>query len=157
MDGQAPPAEDMSLAGRAREAIELVCTGRRPDLAATLYSPDFVDHVNALVFHGYDGARESVALYRRIFSDFSIEVDEQLTEGNRVATRWTLHGSYLRRKIQLRGIAISRFEDGRVAEDWSATDTIELAWQLGLSRTLVLAAREWRMLLRLARRRQPSL
>jgi hypothetical protein len=48
----------------ARTALEEVCA--RGDLAraSELYAPDFVDHVNALEFHGQAGIAESVALYR---------------------------------------------------------------------------------------------
>lgn len=47
-----------------------------------------------------------------------------------------------------------RFEDGLIAEDWGSTDTIELARQLGVWQTLVMAATEWRLILDLTRRRK---
>ena len=45
------------------------------------------------------------------------------------------------------GIVISRFEDGKIVEDWAATDTSTLARQLALWRSLRLAV-EHRKLLR---------
>jgi hypothetical protein len=59
-----------SNAEQAKEAIEVVCPGGL-DRMEELYCPDFHDHVNAMEFHGYDGARESVALYRRLFADLN--------------------------------------------------------------------------------------
>ena len=49
-----------------------------------------------------------------------------------------LHGTHRGRRVQLRGIVISRFEDGKIVEDWAASDTMELARQLGVWRSLLL-------------------
>ena len=62
-------------------------------------------------------------------------------EGDHVATRWTLHGTHKGRTVTLPGITISRFEDGKIAEDWTVSDNLELLRRLGLRRGLVLAAR----------------
>lgn len=125
-------------AANARQAIEIVCAG---DLSRIeeFYAPDFTDHVNDMAFHGYQGGRESVAFYLAIFKNMRMEVEEQVTEGNRVASRWAIHGTYRGRQITLRGITISRFDqDGRTIEDRGHTDTISLLRQLGLIRTLAL-------------------
>jgi hypothetical protein len=46
----------------ARRALEEVCSGRDLDGIASVYHPEFVDHVNRLEYRGHDGARRSVAL-----------------------------------------------------------------------------------------------
>jgi len=133
-------------AGVARRALEDVCSGRDPAGIEEVYSPRFVDHVNALEYHGTDGARRSVALYRELFPDLRFVVEEQVTEGNRVASRWTLHGTPRGRRVRLTGIVISRLEDGQIVEDWAASDTMELVRQLGAWRSLLLLARHRRLL-----------
>jgi predicted ester cyclase len=123
---------------RARQAIEIVCSG---DLSRMeeFYSPHFVDHVNDMTFHGYEGGRESLAFYKRLFKDYRMGVEEQVTEGNRVASRWTMNGTYHGRKVLLRGITISHLgEDGRILEDRGHSDSIALIRQLGVFHTLVL-------------------
>jgi predicted ester cyclase len=123
----------------AREAIEIVCAGNLGRLEE-FYSPNFVDHVNDMVFYGYEGGRESVAFYLRLFKDLRMEVEEQVTEGNRVASRWVLRGSYHGRSVELRGITISRMgPDGRIVEDWGHSDSLALPRELGVLRTLLLA------------------
>ncbi|TMK68628.1 MAG: methyltransferase domain-containing protein [Actinobacteria bacterium] len=122
----------------ARRALEQVCSGDLDGIAG-VYHPDFVDHVNRLTYRGHAGARRSVALYLKLFPDLRFEVDEQVSEGDRVASRWTLRGTHRGREVELRGIVISRFEDGRIIEDWAASDTMELVRQLGLRRTIQLA------------------
>jgi hypothetical protein len=69
-----------------------------------------------------------------------MSVDEPVTEGSRVASRWVLHGTYHGRTVALRGITISRFgDDGRIVEDHGHSDSISLLRQLGPIRTVVLA------------------
>jgi hypothetical protein len=63
-----------------------VCSGR--DLAGVedVYSPQLVDHVNSFEYHGIDGARKSVALYRELFPDLRCQVDEQVSDELRVVS-----------------------------------------------------------------------
>jgi predicted ester cyclase len=136
----------LDLAPIAREAIESVCSGKRMVAAADYYSPEFVDHVNAMEFHGLDGVRRSVALYQELFPDLSFAVDDQVAEDSRVASRWTLHGTHRGRHVRLTGITISQFENGRIIEDWGATDTIALIRQLGVWRSLLLLMRHRKLL-----------
>src|SRR5262245_31188450 len=130
----------------ARRAIEEVCSGRDLGSLPDVYHDKFVDHVNALVYRGHDGARRSVALYLTLFPDLQFEVDDQVSEGDRVASRWTLSGTHRGRPVKLTGIVISRCEDGRIIEDHAASDSFELVRQLGVWRTLLLAARHPRLI-----------
>jgi predicted ester cyclase len=156
--GDKPPSDFPATqhAHVARRALEEVCSGRDPKGIEEVYSPRFVDHVNALEYRGTDGARRSVALYRELFPDLRFVVEEQVTEDNRVASRWTLHGTHRRRRVNLTGIVISRFEDGQIVEDWAASDTLELARQLGVWRSLLLLAKHHRLLRQQARAGRPS-
>jgi predicted ester cyclase len=130
----------------ARRALEEVCSGRDLEGIAQVYHPDFVDHVNRFTYRGHEGARRSVALYLALFPDLSFEVDEQVSEGDRVATRWTLRGTHRGRKVELRSIVISGFQDGLIVEDWAASDTMDLVRQLGLRRTLQFAVKHRRLI-----------
>ena len=134
-------------AATARYAIEEVCSGRNPEDLEACYASSFVDHVNAMEFHGHEGARESVALYQRLFDDLQFTTEQQVSEGDRVATHWTLRGSHRGRRVELSGITISRLEDGKIVEDWGYSDSIEIVKQLGIWRSFLLFAREWRLLL----------
>jgi ketosteroid isomerase-like protein len=132
----------------ARRALEAVCSGRDPEGLSVVYHPAFVDHVNALEYRGHEGARQSVALYLELFPDLRFVVEDQVSEADKVASRWTLHGTHRGRKVRLNGIVISRFEDGRIIEDHAASDTMELVRQLGVWRSLLLAVRHRRLLFR---------
>jgi predicted ester cyclase len=139
-------ATQPASAETARRALEEVCSGRDLGGIPDVYHPRFVDHVNTLEYRGHEGARRSVALYLELFPDLSFTVEDQVSEGDRVASRWRLEGTHRGRKVTLRGIVISRFEDGRIIEDWAASDTMEIPRQLGLWRSLLLLLRHRKLL-----------
>lgn len=110
-------------------------------LAAGYYAAEFADHVNGLEFRGLEGVRRSTELYRALLDDLKIEVVDQVAEGDRVASRWVLSGSNRGRGVRLTGITISRLDGGRIGEDWTVLDSVELLRQLGLPRALFAAPR----------------
>jgi predicted ester cyclase len=125
----------------ARVALEQVCARGDLERARELYAPDFLDHVNAFEFRGQDGIARSVEMYRALFPDLRIDVVDQISEGDRVVSRWILQGTHRGRRVQLPGITISRFRDGQIAEDWTASDNLTLLRAVGLRRGLALAGR----------------
>lgn len=125
----------------AKRALERVCSGAGLDEPALYYSPSFVDRVNGRDFHGLQGAEESVAMYRRLIKDMSIRVEQQLVEDDVVTSRFTVSGVIYGRPVKFDGITISRFEHGRIIEDWSVTDTVSMLRQLGVIRSLLLLVR----------------
>ena len=133
----------MSARGRtelARHALEQVCSGSDASAAVGVYSPDFHDHVNAREYHGHEGIRQSLGLYQLVFSDgnLRIRVEDQVCEGERVASRWFAEGHNRGRPIRIWGIVISRIENGEIVEDWAASDNLHLIRQLGPWRILLL-------------------
>jgi predicted ester cyclase len=126
---------------KARRALERVCARGDFGAARDLYHSDFIDHVNRMEFRGHTGIRESVGIYRAIFPDLRIDVEDQVTEGDLVTSRWTMLGTYRGRRVTLEGITISRFAEGMIAEDWTASDTLDLLRQLGLRRAAILGFR----------------
>jgi ketosteroid isomerase-like protein len=120
----------------ARRALEVACAGKAPGAIEEVYAPTFVDHVNSMIYRGTAGARRSVALYLELFPDLEFVVEEQVSEGDRVASHWALHGTHRGRRVRLWGIVISRLDGGQIVEDWAATDSLDLLRQLGFWRSL---------------------
>jgi hypothetical protein len=127
---------DPNAAQIAREALEQVCSGARVDCIPKYYSPEFVDHVNDFELRGHAGARRSVQLYRKILSEMAIVVVDQVSDGERVVSRFVVNGVAQGRAVSFNGITISHVRHGRIVEDWSVTDTLGMLRQLGLWRTL---------------------
>jgi predicted ester cyclase len=123
----------------ARTALERVCSRGDMAVASTCYAEDFADHVGRLEFRGLEGVERSTALYRALFDDLAFDVVDQVAEGDRVASRFVLTGTNRGRTVRLSGITISRLRDGRIVEDLSAFDSLELLRQLGVRRVLLAA------------------
>jgi predicted ester cyclase len=136
----------------ARTALEQVCSRGDMTLAPKCYAEDFADHVGTLEYHGLGGVEQSTAVYRALFDDLAFNVVDQVAEGDRVASRFLVTGSNRGRTLKLWGITISRLRDGRIVEDYSAFDSLELLKRLGVWRTLLAAPRMHRAL-RQGRRR----
>ncbi len=137
---------DMSLAANAKDALEQVCSGKGLDSPSRYYSREFVDHVNDMKFLGLEDARKSVALYTRVLSDLNIVVEEQLTDGDRVTSRFVVSGNSFGKRVSFNGVTISRFKDGLIVEDWSVTDTLGMLRQLGAWRSALVGLRKWKAL-----------
>jgi predicted ester cyclase len=115
-------------------------------LAPSCYAEEFVDHIGRLEYRGLDGVERSTSSYRALINDLAFEVLDQVAEGDRVATRFAVTGANRGRRLRLEGITLSHLRDGRIVEDWSAFDSLELLRQLGLRRTLLGALRMLRAL-----------
>ena len=89
---------------------------------------------------GPAGFKEFVQSSRDAFPNAQVTVDEQLAEGDLVATRWTGRGIHegelmgiqpTGREVTVTGITISRLRDGKIVEDWLNWDTLGMLVQLG--------------------------
>jgi len=138
--------DDNSAAATAKEALERVCSGKALDSLPRYYSQEFVDHVNGMKFQGLEGARRSVELYTKILSDLEVVVKEQLTDGDRVTSRFVVSGKSSGKSVSINGITISRLQDGLIVEDWSVTDTLGMLRQLGVWRSALVGLRHWKAL-----------
>jgi predicted ester cyclase len=132
----------------ARRGLEQVCTRRDPDAVGAVYREDFVDHVNGVEFRGWAGIERTTLLYQAMLPGLAIRVDDQVVDGDLVASRWTMIGESGGRRVELPGITISRIEDGRIAEDWTSSDGLHLLRQLGVRGLAASLARLLRSQLR---------
>jgi predicted ester cyclase len=128
-------------AATAKAALEQVCSGARVSSADDFYSTDFVDHVNGSDYHGHEGIRRSVQGYTKILSDIRIVVKDQLSDADRVTSRFTVTGRCYGRQVSFEGITISRFDGAKIIEDWSISDVLGMLKRLGVWRCLLLALR----------------
>jgi steroid delta-isomerase-like uncharacterized protein len=89
---------------------------------------------------GIEGHRKTIALNREAFPDMEITIEDQIAEGNRLATRWTstmTHTGELGgvaatgKRVTIGGITLERFKDGKVVEAWRCMDALGLLQQIG--------------------------
>jgi predicted ester cyclase len=89
---------------------------------------------------GADGLKEMVQGYRDALSGLRVTIDQQFTDGDYVATRYTITGTHdgdlmgtppSGKDVAFTGITISRCKSGRIAEEWEITDVVGLLGQIG--------------------------
>jgi steroid delta-isomerase-like uncharacterized protein len=103
---------------------------------------DFVGYDPALPepIRGVEAQKEIIAGYRRAFPDVHITIDEVITQGDKVVTRWTARGTHrgdlwgiesTGKEVTITGISIDTVQNGRIVEGWTNWDTLGLMQQLG--------------------------
>lgn len=135
-----------------REIEELFNQGNL-DAADEIYAQDYVHHdpFDPTEVRGVEAARQYVAMYRSACPDLHVTVEDQIAEGDLVATRATVRGTHRGEllgappsniRLEIKGLVLSRIVDGKVAEDWQALDALGLLQQIGLVPPLELEYRQ---------------
>ncbi|OFW70937.1 MAG: hypothetical protein A2Y55_01360 [Actinobacteria bacterium RBG_16_68_12] len=84
--------------------------------------------------------RANIEKYLAGFPGGGITVDDQIAEGDKVATRWTGRGTHTGemagisptgKEVTVSGLTLSRLENGMVVEEWTTWDTLGMLVQLG--------------------------
>jgi steroid delta-isomerase-like uncharacterized protein len=127
----------------ARRSWEEIVSQRNPDLIEEFYPPEFVWHEPDQDIRGYEQAKQFVSTFLQAFPDINISVGDVIAEGDKVVTRYTIRGTHqgeteefgppTGRQMELEGITIHRFEDGKIVEEWERYDNLSVLQQLGLA------------------------
>jgi predicted ester cyclase len=101
-----------------RQYIGIWERGDLQDLPKVL-APDYVGHAST-GDRGIDGLRDRISVFRKEYVDAHFNVELQMAEGDRVATRMTATAiaTATGAHVTLIGLNISRFEGGRIVEEW---------------------------------------
>ena len=108
------------------------------DALDEIVTSDYVLHPEEV--HGPEGLKQMVEGYRNALSGLRVTIDQQFTEDDYVATRYTISGRHdgdlmgtpaTGKDVAFTGITVSRCEGGRIVEEWELTDTIGLLGQVG--------------------------
>ena len=94
------------------------------------------------VIRGPEGLKQWVGAARTLFPDFQITIEDLVAEGDKVASRITMRGSYqgtipgfpppTGKQVTFQGILIRRFAGGKMVEGWDLSDMMGLMPQLGV-------------------------
>ena len=105
-----------------------------------LLTPDFQSWLPDGGSVGPGPYRDAVMASRRAFPDLTVTVLDQVTEGNKVATRWRAQGTHrglfagvpaTGRPVTITAIHLHRIAGGRLAEHWEAINLQPRLRQLG--------------------------
>ena len=131
----------MDIKEIARRLAEYPWQGKL-DETLELVGDDYVANIpgSAEPFRGKEGFRAFVTTYQTGFPDGRITIDDQIAEGDVVATRWTGRGTHTGelmgvpptgREVTVAGITYSRIAEGNAREAWIIWDTLAMMQQLG--------------------------
>ena len=117
----------------------------RGDVAAAdeTFTPDCVIHITGSPEPelSVEGFKQMVTGLLAAFPDLRFTIEDQVVSGDKVATRWTAHGTHTAplgevpatgRRVHVDGLILDRVEHGRVVERWEQWDQLAMMRQLGL-------------------------
>ncbi|MFP5405058.1 MAG: ester cyclase [Gammaproteobacteria bacterium] len=127
----------------SRKAIELWSSGDTT-IVDQLFAADYVNHQHnhpnsPQVVRGIQAWEKFVTEFHEAFPDFLDTIEDQVAEGDKVATRFTSRGTQkgeimgiapTDRQASWTGITIDRIENGKIAETWGLVDTLGMLQQL---------------------------
>ena len=90
---------------------------------------------------GLEGVKQLFSSLHAAFSDFHIDVEDMIAEGDKVVARVTGSGTHqgefvgiapTRNRVEFSAIDIARFTGGKIVEHWSNSDRLGMMRQLGV-------------------------
>jgi predicted ester cyclase len=116
----------------SRVAFEVWSSGDL-DRLDTFIAPDVVHHdlYDPYGADGLTGMKKLIKKNRNIHPDLQITIEDQIAEGDKVATRWIATMTHSGKVVTLKGITIDRFENDKIVEAWRSMDMLGLLEQTG--------------------------
>jgi len=126
-----------------RHGIEEVWNRGNYAVADEIIASDFIAHTPHANddIHGPEGVKQFISGLRSGFPDLKFTIEDQIAEDDRVVARWQAQGTHegnfqgvpaTGKRVNVPGITINRFADGKVVEGWMSLDQLGLMQQLGV-------------------------
>lgn len=132
-------AENKAL---VRRFFEEVFNQGNLDLTDEMYDPGYIDHNRPPGLPpGVAGLKALVGMYRAAFPDVRMKIEDQISEGDKVVTRWTATGTHqgdlmgipaTGKVATVTGIDITRIVGNKIVENWNQFDQMGMMQQLGV-------------------------
>jgi steroid delta-isomerase-like uncharacterized protein len=119
--------EEWANRGDTTAADELIATN------LTLRNPP-------AVLHSLDEYKKGMAGFHTAFPDLRFTIEDEITEGDKIAARWTMRGTHLGeyqgrpptgKTITVTGVSVFRIADGKIQEIHVNMDRLSMMDQLG--------------------------
>jgi hypothetical protein len=90
--------------------------------------------------NGPEGLKMVASVFGGGFQDWDISIEDQIAEGDRVASRWLASATHTGpvmgmpptgNTVRVTGVNVARFSDGKIVESWFNFDMLTLLQQLG--------------------------
>lgn len=130
-------AENKAL---VRRYVDEVYNANNLEHLEEFISPDYVNHMEAQEVTGIEGLRGLARDMHAALPDMRHTVHIQLTEGDKEVHRWTITGTHRGdwmgvpasdNEVAIEGLTLVRLEHGKVAEEWTFANSLEMLVQIG--------------------------
>ncbi len=109
-----------------------------------LHTPDYEHHDPDAPDPGggAEGYIKRNAVFLKAFPDRRLTIEDQIAEGDKVATRITMRATHTadlpgipatEKKVDIESMHFCRIQNGRIAEEWELFDALGMLKQLGAS------------------------
>ena len=101
--------------------------------------PDYVYRSPSEEIRGIEGLKGLISAFRTAFPDLNAKLDDLVIEGDKAVSCFTITGTHKAelmgiaatgKQVKFNGMALSRFEGGKVIEDWEIMDQLSMFQQL---------------------------
>ncbi len=126
-----------------RRFIEEVINEGNMATVDELVDPDWVDHDpnSPEEIRGIGGSKQFYGDFRSAFPDIQVTIEEQVAEGDKVVTLWTVRGTHQGELVgmpassnqaTIKGMSMDRISGGKFVETWDMYDALGMMQQLGV-------------------------
>lgn len=129
----------------ARRVFDEIWNQGMLDAAYEIFAEDAVfDGLVGDLTPGPESYANYVGGYREVLPDIHFTIEDQLAMDDRIFTRWSATGTHqgelmgappTGNEVAVRGMVVSRIEDGKIVENWSNFDALGMFRQLGFALT----------------------
>jgi steroid delta-isomerase-like uncharacterized protein len=106
-----------------------------------LLHPNYIFRSSDQVIKGAQALKGFFAALRNAFPDLHLNIDDLLVEDEKLVSSFTLTGTHeaefmgiptTGNSINIHGMVLSRFREGKIIEEWEVLDQLTLLQQLGV-------------------------
>lgn len=124
-----------------RRFVEEVINNGNYSVLGELLHPNYVYRSPDQELHGPDALVGLFTAYRTAFPDLHTEIDNLVIAGDKAVISFTLTGTHegellgivaTGKQVKVHGVVLSRFEDGKIIDEWEILDMLAMFQQLGV-------------------------
>ena len=131
VQAQAPARADNNNKAIARRYFEEIINKGSVAAIDAIIAPNVVFRNPPAVIKGIADFKALVATLRGTIPDLHFTLEDELAEGNKVATRWVMRGTQGTRKVDVTGMDMFLIDNGKIREIWVSMDSLKQAQQMG--------------------------
>ncbi|MDH3691961.1 MAG: ester cyclase [Gammaproteobacteria bacterium] len=124
-----------------RRFVEEVINNGDYSVLGDLVHPNYVYRSPDQELHGPEALKGLFTAYRTAFPDLNTGIDDLVVGGDKAVISITLTGTHegdlmgiaaTGKKVKVHAMVLSRFEDGKIVEEWEILDMLAMFQQLGV-------------------------